>query len=86
LRTLLAECKAKIKNLEAFKRLSGLVLTLDAPTLQRFRVLFALERQYLSTAVIAARWTGNVRRDAASALGTFVQLRGMPAICRFARA
>jgi len=47
---------------------------------------FAFERQHLSPAVIAARWTGNVRRDAASALGTFVQMRRMPAVRCFAHA
>src|SRR5207247_10536909 len=48
--------------------------------------LFAFERQHLSPAVITARWAGDVRRQSASALGTFVQTRGVPAIRCFARA
>jgi len=48
--------------------------------------LFALEREYLSSAVVTARRASNVRGDGASALGTLVQMRSMPAICRFARA
>ena len=49
-------------------------------------MLLAFERQHLSTAVIAARWASDVRRDTASALGTLVQLPGMPTVRCFARA
>jgi hypothetical protein len=48
--------------------------------------LFTLERQHLSSAVVAARRAGDVRGNSAPALGAFVQMRSMPAVCRFARA
>jgi len=43
-----------------------------APLTDRRLQSFAFERQHLSPAVIAARWAGDVRRDAASALGTLI--------------
>jgi len=46
----------------------------------------AFQRQDLTSAVIAARWTRDMRRQAASALRAFVELRRVPAICRFPRA
>src|ERR1041384_2688619 len=36
--------------------------------------LFALERQHLAPAVVAAGWAGDMRGNAASALGAFVEL------------
>jgi hypothetical protein len=48
--------------------------------------LFALKRQHLPTAVITARRASDVRGNGAPALGTFVQMRGMPAVRRFAGA
>jgi hypothetical protein len=48
--------------------------------------LFTLKRQYLSSAVVTARRASNVRGDGAPALGAFIEMRSMPAVCRFARA
>jgi hypothetical protein len=56
-----------------------------SPTGRRLQLL-AFQRQDLAATVIAARWAGDVRRHAAPALRAFVELRGMPAVCRFARA
>src|SRR5215472_5488403 len=52
-----------------------------SPTGRRLQ-LFTFQRQDLATAVIAARWTGDVRWYAASTLRALVQLRGVPAVCR----
>jgi hypothetical protein len=48
--------------------------------------LFALKRQYLSSAVVTARRASNVRGDGASALGAFVEMRSTPPVRCFARA
>ena len=53
-----------------------------SPTGRRLQLL-AFQRQDLSATVIAARWAGDVRWQAASALRTFVELRRVPAVCRF---
>src|ERR1044072_9247438 len=45
--------------------------------------LFTLKRQHLTSAVVATRRAGNVRGDRASALGALVEMRSMPAVCRF---
>ena len=79
LRTLASECKAKIAAALLREVLVPSMRHLASLT-ERQQQSFAFERQHLPTAVIAARWTGNVRRDAASALGTFVQMRRMPAV------
>jgi hypothetical protein len=73
-------------GVKALKRFSFVFYRFNGSTLQRVYVLLAFERQHLSTAVIAARWASDVRRDAASALGTLVQMRRMPAVRCFARA
>src|SRR5437667_4407332 len=56
---------------------------LASPTERRLQLL-AFEGQYLSSAVVTARPTGDVRRDRTPALWTFVQLRRVPAVRRFA--
>jgi hypothetical protein len=48
--------------------------------------LFTLKRQHLPSAVVTARRTSDMRGNGAPALGTFVQMRSMPAVRRFARA
>jgi len=48
--------------------------------------LFALKREHLPAAVVTARRAGDVRGNGAPALGTFVQMRSMPAVRGFARA
>jgi hypothetical protein len=48
--------------------------------------LFALKREHLPPAVVTARRASDVRGNGAPALGTFVQMRSMPAVRRFARA
>ena len=48
--------------------------------------LFALKRQHLPPAVVTARRARDVRGNGAPALGTFVQMRSMPAVRRLARA
>ncbi len=85
LRTLVAECKVKIV---AASLREALVLSMRhlASLTERRLQSFAFERQHLSTAVITARWASDVRRDAASALGTLVQLRSMPTVRCFAHA
>jgi len=68
------------------KRLSFVFYRFNGSTLQRVYVLLAFQRQHLSTSVIAARWAGDVRGDAASALGALVQMRSVPPVRCFARA
>src|SRR5215813_5156675 len=48
--------------------------------------LFALKREHLSSAVVTARRASDMRGNGAPALGTFVQMRGMPAVRRLSRA
>src|SRR6476660_4876584 len=48
--------------------------------------LLAFQRHDLPPAIIAARWAGDVRWHATPALRAFVELRGVPAVCRFPRA
>ena len=75
------DCKAKF--VAASLREAWLELT--SSTGRRLPSL-AFQRQDLTSAVIAARWTRDMRRQAASALRAFVELRRVPAICRFPRA
>jgi len=55
-----------------------------APPTERRLQLFAFEGQHLPPAVVTAWRAGDVRRDGTSALWTFVQLRRVPAVRRFA--
>src|SRR4030095_17032840 len=48
--------------------------------------LFALKRQHLAPPIVAARRASDMRGNGAAALGTFVQMRGMPPVRRLARA
>jgi hypothetical protein len=75
------DCKAKF----VAASLREVWLEPMSPTVRRLHLL-AFQRQDLAATVIAARWAGDVRRQAASALRAFVELRGMPAVCRFPRA
>jgi len=81
LRAKTIDCKAKFVTaslLEAW-------LEPTSPTGRRLQLL-AFQRQDLAATVIAAGWAGDVRRHAAPALWAFVELRGVPAVCRFSRA
>jgi hypothetical protein len=75
------DCKAKF--VAASLREAWLELT--SSTGRRLPLL-AFQRQDLPATVIAARWAGDVRWQAASALRTFVELRRVPVICCFPRA
>ena len=79
LRVKMLDCKAK------FVAASLGETWLKSPTWRQLQLL-PFQRQDLAATVITARWTGDVRRHAASALRAFVQLRGVPAVCRFAHA
>ena len=79
LRVKMLDCKAKI--VAASLRETWL----KSPTGRQLQLL-ALQRQHLASTVITARWAGDVRWHAAPALRTFVELRRVPAICRFSRA
>src|SRR5215831_21337745 len=46
----------------------------------KVKILFALERQHLSSAVVTARRASDVRGNRAPALGAFVQMWSMPAV------
>src|SRR5713101_5400129 len=81
LRAKTIDCKAKF--VAASLREAWLEPT--SPTARRLQLL-AFQRQDLAATVIAARWAGDVRRHAAPALWAFVELRGVPAVCRFPRA
>ena len=48
--------------------------------------ILCADAQHLPAFIIAARRTSCVRCDGAPALGTFIELRGLPAVRRFARA
>jgi len=75
------DCKAKF--VAASLREAWLKLT--SSTGRRLPLL-AFQRQDLPATVIAARWAGDVRWQAASALRTFVELRRVPVVCCFPRA
>jgi len=75
------DCKAKF--VAASLREAWLEPT--SPSGRRLQLL-AFQRQDLAAAVIAARWTGDVRGHATPALRAFVELRSVPAVCRFPRA
>jgi hypothetical protein len=81
LRAKTIDCKAKF--VAASLREAWLEPT--SPIARRLQLL-AFQRQDLAATVIAAGWAGDVRRQAASALWAFVELRRVPAVCRFPRA